>query len=391
MESSTRRVAGPNAVASREDRRLPGLDGIRGLAALFVVLHHCWLMAFPGFPRGGGPWWLGWLRYGHLAVVVFIVLSGFSLAVSPARNQWRLGGPGRFARRRAWRILPPYWAALAFSLAVAWTLTPQPGEGPPTAKSVLLYGLLLQDVAGSPSPNGAFWSIAVEAHLYLVFPLMLLVLRRAGAVVTLAVVTIPVAVIGVLAPSVPMVDLLMRFTPQFAVLFALGIVGAGVAAGASRTSAAPWSAAAAALPVVALIVAAGPVWTVEHYFWVDIAAGPAVVLLLVSVATGRPAPLVRLLDSRPLRALGLFSYSLYLIHAPIVVALSTLVVAPLAGHGLTAFLVTVLSAVPLSLLTARLFAAVFELPFLRHRSWAALRAAASARFTTRFTRGAVRP
>jgi peptidoglycan/LPS O-acetylase OafA/YrhL len=388
-KSSTQRVVSRDFTAPTARRRLEGLDGIRGLAALFVVLHHCWLMAFPGFPGNGGPWWLGWLLYGHFAVVVFIVLSGFSLAVSPARSQWRLGGAGRFARRRAWRILPPYWAALAFSLAVAWTLAPQPGEGPPTARSVLLYGLLLQDVAGSPSPNGAFWSIAVEAHLYILFPLMLLVLRRAGTAVMLAAVTVPVAAVGLLAPSVPLVDKLLRFTPQFAVLFALGIVGAGMAAKAGTEAAGrpskaaafrPWWALAAALPVVAVIVAAGPVWTVEHYYWVDIAMGPAVTLLLVSVASGRPAPLVRLLDSRPIRGLGHFSYSLYLIHAPIVVALSTLVVSPAAGHGLTAFLLTTVLAVPLSLLVARLFAAVFELPFLRHRSWPALRAAASARF-----------
>jgi len=81
--------------------RIDALDGIRGLAALFVVLHHCWLMSFPGFPAATGPVWLGWLAYGHFAVVVFITLSGFSLAVSPARNGWRLGGKARFAQRRA--------------------------------------------------------------------------------------------------------------------------------------------------------------------------------------------------------------------------------------------------------------------------------------------------
>jgi peptidoglycan/LPS O-acetylase OafA/YrhL len=390
MEPSPQRVLERRSHPA--DGRLAGLDGMRGLAALFVVLHHCWLMSFPGFPADSGPWWLGWLLYGHFAVVVFIVLSGFSLAVSPARSQWRLGGAGRFARRRAWRILPPYWAALAFSLAVAWTLVPQPGEGPPTAKSVVLYGLLLQDIAGSPSPNGAFWSIAVEAHLYLFFPLMLVVLRRAGTAALLAVVTVPVAAIGLLAPAVPLVDKLNRLTPQFAVLFALGVVAAGAATravsvpgGAVRPARAgawwPWLALAAALPVLMVVVPAGPEWTVGHYFWVDIAAGPAVALLLASVATGRPAALVRLLDSRPVHGLGLSSYSLYLVHAPIVVALSTLVVVPRAGHGLTAFLVTAALAVPLSLLVARLFAAVFELPFQRHRSWPALRAAAAARMS----------
>ncbi len=49
-----------------------------------------------------------------------------------------------------------------------------------------VYGFLVQDIFGSPSPNGAFWSIAIEAQLYLLFPLLLLVRRRWGAAVMLA-------------------------------------------------------------------------------------------------------------------------------------------------------------------------------------------------------------
>ena len=108
--------------------RLTGLDGVRGLAALYVVVHHCWLMSFPGYPANSGPAWTGPLVYGHFAVVVFIVLSGFSLAIAPARNGWRLDGLGRYAVRRARRILPPYWVALVFSLVIAWTLGPQPAN-----------------------------------------------------------------------------------------------------------------------------------------------------------------------------------------------------------------------------------------------------------------------
>ena len=171
---------------ARPAARLHGLDGIRGVAALFVVLHHCWLLSFPGYPSNTGPWWLGWLIYGHFAVVVFIVLSGFSLSIAPARSGWQLRSVREFARRRAWRILPPYWAALAFSLAVAWWVVAQPNTDEPTAKSVAVYGFLVQDIFGSPSPNGAFWSIAIEAQLYLLFPLLLLVRRRWGAAVLLA-------------------------------------------------------------------------------------------------------------------------------------------------------------------------------------------------------------
>src|SRR4029450_13336607 len=171
---------------SSSERRLVGLDGIRGLAALFVMLHHCWLLSFPGYPRATGPLWSNWLIYGHFAVVIFIVLSGFSLAVSPARHDWELGGGKPSPHRRACRILPPYWAALAISLLIAWFVVPQPNTPAPDAKSVFVYGLLLQDIFGAHTPNGAFWSIAIEAQLYLVFPLMLILVRRAGAAVMLA-------------------------------------------------------------------------------------------------------------------------------------------------------------------------------------------------------------
>ena len=366
---------------TRQRGRVVGLDGIRGLAALFVVLHHCWLLSFPGFPANTGPAWTGLLVYGHVAVVVFIVLSGFSLAVSPARSGWRLGGKALFARRRAWRILPPYWAALVFSLLVAWTMVPNPGAGVPTARSVVVHALLLQDIIGSPTPNGAFWSIAVEAQLYVVFPLLLLIMRRFGWWAMTAAVTVVVVAVGGLAPDVHVVGLLMRLTPQFATLFALGAAAAGITGAGDRVRRLPWTwlAAVAAVPVVLTVVVRGPVWTVAHYFWVDLALGPAVALLLVAVATRRPRPLVRLLDTRAVRSLGTFSYSLYLVHAPIVVMISLLLVAPHVADGVPTFLTTLALAVPASVLAARLFAALFELPFQRYRSWAALRDAMGAR------------
>ncbi len=380
MEPAAKAAHGVTAGGAVERARLAGLDGIRGVAALFVMLHHCWLLSFPGYPSDTGPAWLGWLIYGHFAVVVFIVLSGFSLAVTPARSGWRLGGVGRFAKRRAWRILPPYWAALVLSLAIAWTVTPQPGEGVPTAKSVAIYGLLLQDVFGAPSPNGAFWSIAVEAQLYVVFPVLLLMLRRAGAFVMLGAVTLVVLAVGLLAPHVAAVELLIRLTPQFAALFAAGAAAAGVLAAGERVRRLPWPwlTLAAAAPVVALIAVRGPEWTVTHFFWVDLALGPAVALLLAGVAVRRPAPLVRLLAARPVRGLGTMSYSLYLTHAPFVVVISMLWSAHVSP-GLPAFLVTLAVAAPVTLLVAWAFSRIFEIPFQRHRGFGPLLAAVRAR------------
>jgi peptidoglycan/LPS O-acetylase OafA/YrhL len=333
------------------------------------------LRAFPGYPVDHAPFWAGWFIYGRFAVVVFIVLSGFSLALSPARHGWRLDAVGRFAERRARRILPAYWAALAFSLAVAWLIVPQPGQGVPNATSVLVNGLLVQNVVAAHSPNAAFWSMAVEAQLYLAFPLLLLMVRRWGAVAMVAAVAAVVAAIGIFGPHIPRLDtLVIQSPPDLAALFALGILTAGVVSATSASSASsergswPWAwlALGAAVPVLATIWWQGSVWTLDHLIWIDMALGPAIACLLVGLAAGRPAPLLRVLDARPIRSLGLSSYSLYLTHGPIVVIVYERIVAGRVRQGVPAFVVTLVIVLPLTIAFARIFASVFERAFLRH-------------------------
>ena len=359
--------------------RLAGLDGVRGLAALFVVVNHVFLRAFPGYPADHAPFWAAGFIYGRFAVVVFIVLSGFSLALSPARRGWRLDGVSRFAARRARRILPAYWAALVFSLVVAWLIVRPPGEAAPGAKSVLVNGLLVQNLIGAPSPNRSFWSLAVEAQLYVAFPLLLLVVRRFGALLMVAGVTLAVASVGVLSAHVPRLDVLViQSPPDLAALFALGILAAGIVEASEARRSWPWATlgVAAAAPGLAAIAWMGSVWTLDHLLWVDLALGPAVACLLAGLATGRPAALLRVLDARPLRRLGLSSYSLYLTHGPIVVLVYAEVVVGWLGHGPLAFAVSLALAVPLTVVFAHAFASVFERPLGRHLSWAVVRRAA---------------
>jgi peptidoglycan/LPS O-acetylase OafA/YrhL len=358
------------AVAGPRSRRLSGLDGIRALAALYVVADHVFLRTFPGYPVDHAPFWAAWLIYGRFAVVVFIVLSGFSLGLSPARHGWRLRSASEFARRRAWRILPPYWAALVFSLAVAWLIIPQPGHGIPDARSVVVNGLLVQNLVAAHSPNAAFWTLAIEAQLYLLLPLLLLVVRRRGAVVMAATVALIVAAIGIVAPHLHGVNtLVLQSPPDLAALFAVGILAAGIVGASETRRAWPWArlALAAVMPVVAVVWWQGSVWTAHHLFWVDLALGPAVACLLAALATGRPARLVRMLDARPMRSLGSFSYSLYLTHAPIVAIVCQRIVRGRVAAGAPAFLVSLALALPLTIGFARVFAAVFEIPFQRRR------------------------
>jgi peptidoglycan/LPS O-acetylase OafA/YrhL len=342
---------------------------MRGLAALYVVCDHVFVRTFPGYPVDHAPFWAGWFIYGRFAVVVFIVLSGFSLALSPARHGWRLDGLAPYAVRRARRILPPYWAALVLSLAVAWLVAPPPGQAGPDLRSIAANGFLVQNLVSAPSPNRAFWSIAVEAQLYILFPLLLLLYRRRGAAMMLAAVTLVVASVGILCPHISRLDVfVIHSPPDLAALFAVGIVTAGiVGAGESRRSL-PWAwmAAAAAAPVLATVWWQGSVWTLDNLFWVDLSLGPAIGCLFAGLATGHPAPLLRLLDTRPVRNLGWSSYSLYLTHEPVVLVLYEKVVAGRVSQGVPAYDVLLALAVPATVAFAWMFAAVFERPFRQH-------------------------
>jgi peptidoglycan/LPS O-acetylase OafA/YrhL len=350
-----------------------GLDGLRGLAALYVMLFHTWLLSFKHFPHNNGPGYLVWTMYGRLSVVFFLALSGFSLALGPAAHRWRLGGTGRFLRRRAWRILPAYWAALTFSLLIAYQV-PASYQGAPTHRSIAVFGLLLQDVFWARTPNGALWSVAVEVELYLLFPLFLLIRRRLGAVALLASVTVPAIVYGVLH-GVP-AEGATGLTPHLAPVFVAGVAAAGVMVARDRWRAAPWHwlAAATTVPVLYAIHLKGPYWTGHHYFWIDLAITPGLTMLILAVATGRVTALTRLLSSRPLHQLGRISYSLYLIHLPILTVLAKKVAPHVVDRGPHTYAFVALAGVPLSVLVAWLFAHLFELPFQRHRSWKELAA-----------------
>ena len=295
-------AAAPAALAKADTRpgRVAGLDGIRGLAALYVVTCHIFLRAWPGYPGANhAPFWAALLSHGRGGVAMFIVLSGFSLGLGPARSGWRLPSAATFAHRRAWRILPPYWAALGFSLLMTWYVLAQPGWARPDGKSVIVYGLLVQDAFSVGIPNRAFWSIAIEAQLYVLLPLLLLLVRRVSARAMVGLVAAIVVTIGLLGPHVPLMNsALVKFTPDLAVLFAVGLLAAGVVTAGEPTRSRPWGgyALAAAVPVIALMVIKGDTWSNSNLFWLDLAWAPAVGCFLAAVATSRPRSVVRFLE-----------------------------------------------------------------------------------------------
>lgn len=395
------------ATAAVDVGRIDFLDGLRALAAMGVVVVH----AFEMFGLGLGAFWgleqdpsglgegLAGRAFGLAhelvvgqfvwAVEVFIVLSGFSLMLpvlrSPARSL--RGGARRFFQGRVRRILPPYYAALLIGVL---TIVIVPGMSEPsgsnnyrdlmipiTPEAALTHLLLVHNVSQAWDLKivPPMWSIAVEWQIYLLFPLLVLLWRRAGALAAVAAaLTFGLLQGALLVPrGLPVYPL---SHPWYVGLFAMGMAAAALGFSpdprARRLRAAfPWLSSSAlvfagmvGLKAVANRSGGLPEWIGDSLI------GLAALCLLVHLARGRegpPGPLARALSFGPLARLGQISYSLYLIHTPVLAALSLL--ASAAGlSALAAHLLVLGLGVPLAVGAAYLFFVAYERPFLSRQA-----------------------
>jgi peptidoglycan/LPS O-acetylase OafA/YrhL len=366
--------------------RLEYLDGLRGAAAFYVVLFH----AAAGFSTNELPFWARALRhaltFGHSAVAVFIVLSGYCLMLPAARSDGHMTrGLGDYIARRAWRILPPYYATVLASLALLWAvpeLSVPTGtiwdESFPAFESgpILTHLLLVHNLfpAWVYRINGPLWSVATEWHIYFFFPLFLLpVWRRAGPVATV----IAAFVVGC-APIWLLPKVAAKYIPWYLGLFALGMCAAGIGF-STRPLERRWKERVPWKVVLAVLVAAcvvGCTVLINPWFRFmplsDTLVGATTAVGLVhytrhAVDSERKTPLVlRWLDSPPMVELGRFSYSLYLTHLP-VVALTYLLLRRVALAPPYQMLAMIALSVPASLLAAYGFYLAFERRFVNRR------------------------
>lgn len=162
---------------------LPFIDGLRGIATLAVFLFHANGAAFDRWEFG----WDGWFRdysvaapflvsfpltYGWCGVPIFFVISGFCIHLSHQKSP-RDGWSG-FWQRRFWRIYPPYLVAVIVFFFL-WPPGNFSGMGDLSRQRQLWSHLSLVhnlDARTFSGINASFWSIAVEAQLYLVYPLL---------------------------------------------------------------------------------------------------------------------------------------------------------------------------------------------------------------------------
>lgn len=367
---------------------LPFLDGLRAFAALWVVFGHCHLFVL-GWERSGTLWGrpLDLLLYSHLGVTLFLVLSGFCLALPVVRNGNQLtGSTARYFKARAWRILPPYYAALLLLLLMntfwpvaAWGRHPV-GLTPEISWQVMATNfLLLHDLFPDyNSINGAFWSIATEWHLYFVFPALVWVLHRFGTRALLLCGAVAAIGLTLLDFAHPYVLGLLKVPqpPYFIALFVMGAVAASYAFdpryadSRQRLYRNGWVVGAVlCVPLCMLlwkyrIVDGNNIWDfINHLHLIDPLAGAVAAACLLGLCGLQPAHwLRRLLESKAMVAVGGFSYSLYLTHVPILAALNhALENSGLSGRSpLGAFFLLALGGGGLCLLFAWGFARLFE-------------------------------
>jgi peptidoglycan/LPS O-acetylase OafA/YrhL len=310
----------PRAVAPRT--RIPEIDGLRGVAIALIVVYHVWLNRVSG------------------GVDVFFLLSGFLITMTLVRSVEHQGRVRLvpFYARVARRIVPPALTVLVGVVVASIVFLPQVRWRGVVADVVAaaLYGVnwhlglnAVDYLASrySASPVQHYWSLAVQAQFYLVWPLLVIAAvalarqlavrpRRALAVV------LGVVFVTSLAYSVYRTATSQAFTYfdtaarlwEFALggLLLLALPHLRLRA---RTGLVLGWLAIAALVACGLVLRAGTLFPGYAALWPTVAAA----LLILTAGDPHPASVGRLLRTGPLKWLGDLSYSLYLTHWPVLI------------------------------------------------------------------------
>jgi peptidoglycan/LPS O-acetylase OafA/YrhL len=341
--------------------RITYIDGLRALAVVAVLIHHITRDLGSGLARAV-------FAEGAHGVDLFFVISGFCLAL-PTLAKLRAGVPVRFnvadfAAKRLVRIVPPFYCAVVLLLALAVIShllahhALPPAHSIPDLRSIAAQLLFLDDRI--ELVNGSFWTLMVELRWYFAFPVLLWLWVRS-----------PRAFFAVGIASFVLYHFTRARGLDFGTLpgFMLGIVAADLQVHGARSRGwrrhlRRWAWVLLA-PAVALGIAFQETATIPGFNRSDVTFAYQPTILGWQIASfafvvfaGNNTWFRRVLSMPALVATGVASYSIYLVHEPVVDMSLTLF------HSVPALLATV---GVLGLAAGFAFWAVFERPFTTGR------------------------
>lgn len=310
--------------------RLPLLDAIKGVACMLIVGHH--LARYGPMPIGALtllPTFLGWLAEdGRLAVQVFLVIAGFLAAASLAPDGTSQGDrPMSRVLRRYARLVMPYLAALIVSVLVEALIRPWLNDeaipAAPDMAQLIAHGLLLQDLLGYPALSAGVWYIAIDFQLFVLAVMVIgmartaqrrwrVDARQARWIVVLLVLVLATASLALFNRQ-PTLDVTALY---FFGAYGLGMlafwVGRATRPGSWRVG----------IAVLALLGASALLID-----WRSRIAIAVVTALVITIAqrSAWSGPMVWPAIARLLRRIGRISYSLFLIHFPMILLVNAVV------------------------------------------------------------------
>jgi peptidoglycan/LPS O-acetylase OafA/YrhL len=354
-----------NSVDELKDRTPAGrsleLDGLRGLAAFTVVWHHFWTM-FDLHQQ----WWQLPLVSGKQAVILFFLLSGFVLSLPFWKSNYRFHY-GSFLIRRFFRIYVPYAGVVFLSAALARWLGGSPLNLSPffnvTWHAPVTASLVVRHLLGAPNRdlNNAFWTLQIEMEMSILFPLVVLLLRRLPVKICL-----PLMFIVMVVASRLTIGATSWFTPgfvflQFACMFVIGAALAQNREASHRL----WQKMHVTWRWVFFVTSLLCYWGFGDMLIKLIRPNGIPILMNVLGGLGLLICGMNLrrfrdvLRTRPPEYLGRVSYSMYLLHEPMLYALTILL------FGLVSLPVIAAAYLVSVMVVARLYCVGIEEPSLR--------------------------
>jgi peptidoglycan/LPS O-acetylase OafA/YrhL len=344
---------------TNEASRLPFVDALRALAATLITWHHIGIygpLAYIDTPDTD--LLLVWADDFRWAVQIFLVVGGYVAARSMVGRSWHARHMAGFVARRYCRLGVPYLASLAIAVvACAWARGWIPDEvvGPvPQWDQVLAHALLLQDILGYESLAPGVWFVSIEFQLGLIFVALLSARDVLSARVGERIAAGFALGAGWTLAALSLFIFNLDDTWDMWAIYFWGpfFLGAVIYLALRNSASTPLFSLDAMMMVIALA-----------YFWrwrlvVALATG------LVLYWSGRLGLMQRWPASRLIGNLGRTSYSLFLIHFPVLVVTSALWVR-LGGVSEASALAASLVAYLASLVAAEAFYRAVEVPSLR--------------------------